>query len=200
MADNGNKPNREKQRQKRPGQGRKPKESTLFKEAQRVILDSHPETVRLLITKAHGIARKIKCPHCGQKFDYKVGDGVDKELLQHLDNRVQGKPTNRIEADIKQDISSSQMLRWYNEIMAYQSEMTSISVEEAHEKVKALPMPEKTGEDEAIEAEYREFHSETAPSDTAPKDIDSLEKAINKMMPREERGDDDVFVDVSSNF
>lgn len=117
--------------------GRPKKEEALIKAA-------HPETMRIMIAKAHGIARNITCPECGAKFDVKVGDKADRELLMHLDNRVQGKPVAKTEVDMNatMELSSGQLLRLAESLKEYMKMREAETIESVEAEFKAIKEPE----------------------------------------------------------
>jgi len=116
--------------------GRPKKDEALIKAA-------HPETMRIMIAKAHGVARNVTCPECGTKFDVKVGDKADRELLMHLDNRVQGKPVAKTEVDMMatMELSSGQLLRLADSLRDYMKMREAETIESVEAEFKAIKEP-----------------------------------------------------------
>jgi hypothetical protein len=123
---------------------RKAKDEKLRGEAKKLLINAHPETMRIAIAVAHGVARNIECPDCGCKFDVKVGDQSNKEILKELIQQIEGKPKQPIDADIhaKVELDNTQLLRLYYQLMDFKKEREEAeSIETVEAEFKAIPEP-----------------------------------------------------------
>ncbi len=95
----------------------KPKsDEVTSRQARQYLLKSHPEIMETMVAAALGKEEQITCPYCKEKFGIKTCKGADRELLMHLDNRVQGKPTTvtQLDAVFKVDLSNGQLMEIWN--------------------------------------------------------------------------------------
>ena len=111
--------------------------------AQKILFDSHPETMRIAVNVAHGVARDVICPHCQGEFSIKVGDNSNKEILKTLIEQVEGKPKQTTEVDLnaKFELDSSQLLRLFNRLEEFRKEQASVTISAIEAEFKALPEP-----------------------------------------------------------
>ncbi len=112
--------------------------------AQKLLLRAHPETMRIALAAAHGVAKNVECPHCKRKFDVKVGDGSNKEILKELIQQVEGKPKQTTEVDLKAtlELDNSQLLRLYTRLAEFMKKQASQTIDLAEAEFKAIEEPE----------------------------------------------------------
>ena len=130
-------------------QTRKTKDEKLRGEARKLLLNAHPETMRIAINLAHGVARDIVCPHCEGKFDIKVGDGAKIAVLTELIQQVVGKPKQPIEGELthKIELNNSELLELNYRLEEFRKEKAKVeNIEVVEAEFKALPVPELPAE------------------------------------------------------
>lgn len=136
---------------------RKPKSEKLREQADKILLTAHPESVRIAINKAHGIASNVVCPFCEGKFDVKLGEKANAELLKTIIEHVKGRPKQVQEVDLKatMEIDSGQNIRLFVRTL----ESLGIGLSELQEflqKKNAAELP-------AIEAEFKAIEEPKLP-------------------------------------
>lgn len=130
-------------RKRRPGAGRKKTESTAYKEVYEKLLRAHPETVEIMLNMARGKAR-VRCPECGHVWEKAIGEGANPVMLQHIDNRVMGKPVQKTEVDLMGhlDLSSAQLTKLAQMVDEFMQQVASVSVSVIEAEFKELPHPD----------------------------------------------------------
>lgn len=88
--------------------GRRSKERAI-KDARDFLATQHPELMAIMVGIAKGNATDVSCPQCGHKFKAHTLKGADREMLIHLDNRVQGKTTTVIDAIVSVELTNAQL-------------------------------------------------------------------------------------------
>jgi hypothetical protein len=81
-----------------PGQGRKPKLGTMLKIAMEKYHGNFDKITEETIAKALPQSLKVKCPKCKHEWEIlKVAGTGDKDMLQYINDRVLGRPTQSVD-------------------------------------------------------------------------------------------------------
>ena len=132
-------------RKNRPGQGRKPKANTYYKEGIESYLKAFPTIAKEIVNKAMPQTVSFKCKHCRRMNQLVAVPGTgDKDCLIHVDNRVQGKPSqvSTIELQNKSmQLDNTQLSRLYQEVIVFGEEFKAINFNVVEAQVKLLVSP-----------------------------------------------------------
>lgn len=126
-----------------PGQGRKPNIETIFQRTIRTYAERFPEITDELLAKALPQSISFKCKHCKKLNTIKRVPGTgDKEVLIHIDNRVQGKATTRVELNERnRTLDNTTKAKWFIDVRTYETEMELTTIEAVEAEVLSLSAP-----------------------------------------------------------
>ena len=138
-------------RKNRPGQGRKKSESTAFKEATQKFIDAAPDIADATLLRAIGGPVKIKCIHCGKEDEYRIpGVTGDTKLLEYINDRIHGKPTQKSEIDLrgKIELPNQKLAQYHIMIMNVEQAIVGLDLTGLKKSI-LLPPVDDTGHAEA---------------------------------------------------
>ncbi len=145
---------------KEPKKTRKAKDQKLRDKTDKLLLEASPELMATAINASFGVARNVTCPYCEGKFDAKLGDKANKELLKTLIEQFRGKPKQTQEVDLKAtlELNSGQNLRLFHAMLDSVG-ITLADIQEILDKKNAANIG-------VIEAEFKAIKEPELPNET----------------------------------
>ena len=142
-------------RKNRPGQGRKKKESTVYKEANEKFLNAAPEVAEATLRRAIGGPVPITCPDCGKEFEYKIpGLTGDTKLLEYCNDRIHGKPTIKTDINLnaKVELENTKLVQYHLLVMQTDQQVQEIDTSEFSKRYLTPPV------DNTVNGEVKEIN------------------------------------------